>query len=582
VQVALATVVLVGLVLRWLSAAQQGLNVDEPYSLLAATMILKDGIPLLPSGVLYLHGVPLSYLMAPLLALGVADIDNLFPMRLISVFAGTAVIYVTYLLAKWVFGRTWVAVGAALLVALDPISLIWSGRARMYALEQLFVALTVLIFVRVTAGGVNRLRHLGWLVVVFWLAVYSHLGAALLWPALVLVAVVQFGRNLISSQRDLLIALVACLLAPLSLMMLSSRVGRGAGTRPAGEGNILPGLSVLGDHKLDFSTLLNPSFGAWADSFQGGWFASLLPILIAGLSGVLVCGWLMPSGRTPGHLASGEVLYAPRVGALLALYWVPVAIFASISTTAVESYFIFLSPLGCALFAGSIGLLWMGRWSVSGAHPVAWSASVVAIALLLLGQSLLAILTFFTEWAPRGDADLRPALESVAAERQPEDLVLASSSAVAYLKIADIRALRFLAGGEGTNRTDFYVRLDPLSGKPVDYWIGMPAIDSASSLCQTLTDNPGAWIVIERRWIGQHAFKGQMTDILEGAGKVIKVIDRPDRDASAPIIIRTKPVAEWSEKAVMACRDAGKPEPNRGSDEQRSARRPSDQRRDIL
>jgi uncharacterized membrane protein len=94
-----------------------------------------------------------------------ADIDNLFPLRLISVFAGTAALYVTYLLAKCVFGRTWVVIDVALL-ALDPLSLVWSGYARMSALEQLFVALAVLFFIRaITASRgnwVGSLLRTGW------------------------------------------------------------------------------------------------------------------------------------------------------------------------------------------------------------------------------------------------------------------------------------------------------------------------------------------------------------------------------------------------------------------------------------
>src|SRR3712207_8563149 len=45
-------------------------HVDEAPSILAARMVAERGVPVLPSGVLYLQGAPLSYLLAPLLWAG--------------------------------------------------------------------------------------------------------------------------------------------------------------------------------------------------------------------------------------------------------------------------------------------------------------------------------------------------------------------------------------------------------------------------------------------------------------------------------------------------------------------------------
>jgi hypothetical protein len=51
----LAGVLLVATVARLMAASELPFQADEPHSLLAAHMAAERGIPLLPSGVLYLH-----------------------------------------------------------------------------------------------------------------------------------------------------------------------------------------------------------------------------------------------------------------------------------------------------------------------------------------------------------------------------------------------------------------------------------------------------------------------------------------------------------------------------------------------
>ena len=67
----------------------------------------------------------------------------------------------------------------------------------MYALEQLFVVATVLAWIRLTQSPGAAWGATVPLVVLGWLAVFSHLSAALLIPAFALVALIQFGRRLI-------------------------------------------------------------------------------------------------------------------------------------------------------------------------------------------------------------------------------------------------------------------------------------------------------------------------------------------------------------------------------------------------
>jgi hypothetical protein len=65
------------------------LHVDEPNTLLAAQMVAEQGLPVLPSGVLYLHGATQSYLLALLVRFGWGNVADLGLHRLTSVVAGT-------------------------------------------------------------------------------------------------------------------------------------------------------------------------------------------------------------------------------------------------------------------------------------------------------------------------------------------------------------------------------------------------------------------------------------------------------------------------------------------------------------
>jgi hypothetical protein len=543
---ALAISLGLALLVRQLAAMHLPFRMNEPNSVLGAAMIANGGFPVLPSGILYLHGATVSYLMALLLALGIADIDNLLPLRLISVVAGTAAVYVTYLLAKRVFGETWVAIGAAFLLALDPFSVLWSGQARMYALEQLFVALTALAFVdaidRVGASG----RRLIWLVLAFWLAVYSYLGAALLWPAMVLVALVLYGRTLLTQHRDLLLALGASLLAPVSLAVLSTLFGGGAGTSLSNQTDYLPGLSVLGDQNIELSRLLQPSLAGWLEMFEGGRFSAVLPVVVAILSGLLVGHWLLAAAASDQPAAVSR-----RVGTLLALYWGPVALFAFTTGSPEPRYLTFLQPLAYALVAGGVGLLLAGQPAAAGAQ---WSRLAAGAAVLLVAGNGVSALFTFDVWGAKaaaggGDGDYRRALEVVAKERAPGDLVLVNSPQMGYLEIGDIPARRFLPGEVGVSRAERYARTDPLSGTAVDYWIGMEVIDSVATLCGTLSDHPGSWIVLHKDAGKRGLHRGPVTDIVRGSADLVY-------DDDDLVVFRSRQADTWDGPANRACRDA--------------------------
>jgi predicted membrane-bound dolichyl-phosphate-mannose-protein mannosyltransferase len=165
-------------VLRLVASRTLTPHVDEAASVLAARVVSEQFIPILPSGNVYFQGFTLSLALAPLAWLGLADLDHLALLRLVSVVAGTAAIVLAWRLALYVTRNPLVALGAALLVALDPLSVQWSGHVRMYALLQLASFGLAWIWIDVMGErATNRRLALG--VLLGWFAVFTHSGASL-------------------------------------------------------------------------------------------------------------------------------------------------------------------------------------------------------------------------------------------------------------------------------------------------------------------------------------------------------------------------------------------------------------------
>lgn len=146
--VALAVITALGLALRVAGSRFQEPIVDELLSLLGAQTVAERGVPLLPSGVLYLHGTIHSYLVAPLVALGYGNPDDLFVPRLVSAVAGAIAILLTFRLARFAGVATPAAFFAAGLVAIDPASVLWGSYLRMYALAQPLAIAVALYFLK--------------------------------------------------------------------------------------------------------------------------------------------------------------------------------------------------------------------------------------------------------------------------------------------------------------------------------------------------------------------------------------------------------------------------------------------------
>lgn len=136
---ALLVVILLSFALRVAFAWRSHPHVDEYSTIWAAMQVTRTGAPVLPSGFLYLQGVLFTYVDAAFI--GLAGFSETVA-RAPAVLAGVVAIALTYVWGRRVLGP-WAGLLAATLTALETESVVWSGRARMYSLQQALVVLTL-------------------------------------------------------------------------------------------------------------------------------------------------------------------------------------------------------------------------------------------------------------------------------------------------------------------------------------------------------------------------------------------------------------------------------------------------------
>lgn len=239
----LVAILLIALVLRLAYAGYSHPFFDEYVTILAARMILQNGLPVLPSGLFYEHGLLFSYLDMPWVELArwledYSDNALFLLARLPSVLIGAVTVWLVYRVGKHWFGAR-AGLIAAILLALAPQAVVWGGRARMYSLAQLLaVGLAVLVYQGNWGAGNRRLRWLGLLVLTALLL--THFGALILVPPLVIGAIVVSWLTRPPDVRPWFLRLsgvaeVLALGVVLMLAILVKRLGQPLGAAPLGD-----------------------------------------------------------------------------------------------------------------------------------------------------------------------------------------------------------------------------------------------------------------------------------------------------------------------------------------------------------
>ena len=157
-RIALGMLLVVALGLRLVNLGKLGLVADEGHQALAVEGILAHGVPVVPSGNIYLRGGPFLYAEAAAAAL---DRVSEFTLRLPAALFGVLAVWFTFLYGRLLFGRRvgWIA---ALLAAFSLWELEMSRYARMYTLLQWSFLGTAIFVYTGYLRGVRRHRPIAW------------------------------------------------------------------------------------------------------------------------------------------------------------------------------------------------------------------------------------------------------------------------------------------------------------------------------------------------------------------------------------------------------------------------------------
>lgn len=521
-QLGVGIAVLVGVALRVLALGRLGPQVDEAASVLAAIQTATHGVPRLPSGILYTQGLAQSYLLAPLgLVHGLGA--GLTAPRMLSLVAGVGLLATAVALGRRTLGSRAAVVGFVALVSLDPSLVQWSGLVRPYALVACANLLVVLGFVDVIARGV-RPANAAAVAAAFTLGVFSHLTAALVWPALALWVLAQPDRW----RRDRWALLAGLLAAPAALQAINAVFAVSSRGKAVG----LP-VKFVGDHLIDPTHVVRPEIEGWRSLYDGGALEDLMPVFVA-----LAIGWGIARPR-------------PWTLAMTAAFAVPVAALSALVSEQQGRYLLTAAPLAWWLLVSAAE----SAWAEGGGRRL-FAAGLVAAAAI----STLSGLGY--RWQDvTVDIDYHRAVAYVrkttpAAERP---VVFTMMTPVVWVALGGDVDLRFLSGTAQGLRAQRYVLWRPTG--PVDWWIGDPALPSVEMLCDALRAAPGAAVIFDGFRLSApddyYGFVGPYADVIRGTTKI--AYQRPH----VATVSRVKPVSEWSATATKLCRSHA-PDPDEG------------------
>ncbi len=460
---------------------------DEFVTLLAVQMIGEKGLPIMPSGLFYEHGLLFSWLGSLAALFG----EPRLMVRYASLLCGLLGVLLTF----WV-GRRWFSPGVGLIaaigLALAPTAIEWSGRARMYALLQLLLLLALWLAFE---GVTRRNAGLRWLALAAFLgATLAHFGAVALAPPLLLALLVVRWLQADGSPRRAIFYRgwwleALAFMAILGVAFLVKRAGQPKGIA-ALDGSPAAALVGLAEVLAVYSEL---SLNLW-----GGWH-SIAPFYLT-LPALIFLPFALWAAGVALFVAMRHLRHRANPlppAAVAALY---LAILLTATTIEMvflvsphrrdEKYLFMVLPL--LLLLGACGMAVLGHRLLRWLRPAVlrrWLAAFTPIAVSV-GLVWLTWAEVQSLLANPGD-DYDTAFAYVQAHWQPGDAVLTGTPAAAWLYLG---------------RNDFYsvqrsggydYRLLSVAGQPVDGWLAAPAIITEAVLAGTLARQP-VWLVLER------------------------------------------------------------------------------------
>jgi 4-amino-4-deoxy-L-arabinose transferase-like glycosyltransferase len=448
-------------------------HVDEYLTIWAAQKIIEHGYPLLPSGFIYLPGVLFSYLDALFIYLFGCSEEV---ARLPSLLMGLSSIPLIYRLGKRMFSRG-VGVLAAALLTFSPEAIIWSGRARMYALQQLAVILALCSFYEGFIGGDDdRPRYL--FALFFIAALFSQTTTVLLFLPLLLAILVRRGRRWFFKPG---------VLGPLFL----SGVGALA---TFALGLIAGPLTSAGERPfLELSLGWGLKSGFFFREFF--WLLPYLPLTLLFLFGfVYLLLPLLPSSskQLSKRVADSQSRNAALIFCYVTFSGVMAEVFLLVGETWRRPRYLFLLlPAYFLLTAGILarGLGWVDRHLPRGE---AWGrrgevglTACLLIAVIVGGYTLPAALAAATQPEPAYDR----AFSYVKENWQEGDILVMILPAIGCVYLGDCDYY--------ANQVTYREHLMIVDGVPVDNWTGSTLVNSVGQLMQLLAENRRVWVVVD-------------------------------------------------------------------------------------
>jgi len=507
-------------------------HIDEFTSMLAANMVVERGLPILPSGLLYDHGLLLSFLMGALIALvGFSEQIARWPVLLLSVLT----ISVYYGTARRLFDSRITGLMAATLATFDASSIIWGTRARMYTPAHLFLLLSLAFLLEGTLKHPSqRNRYLALIFLVA--ALFSHTVTFVIVPplvALLIIFAVTYRADWLRHPRfwqEAIVALIALgvVLAVVAMGQTGSTVSlqdAEVDAAPPFGLEFLRGFFSLGLGWSRFDNLVG--------FFEASEYQWLLPIIFLALLATLY-RLFRRTATFPDiaslFLALLVVLVVFGMGALLTDAW-------SLS----RYLFITVLPAFLLLSAESLACLlgWLAHL-VSRLIKRPEGRTRLTAAISLLGMMLITAWWGSTAWdiaQAQGTGDYHTAFAFVRENWQPGDKVMTFHPAAAYLYLG---------------RCDYYANQltakvldeDGDEAALIDRYTGSPLVDSVEEFNNALADAQRIWFVVDEfRLFNRYEplFSQQVftqMDVAQRSGEVYVFVSRPH-----PVPLPSEPVA---------------------------------------
>jgi len=461
-------------------------HIDEFITMLAAKMVAERGLPILPSGLFYDHGLLFSFFSGAFVAL--LDFREEV-VRWPTVMTGVFTIAAYYTVGRRLFGTRATGVLAATLVTLDGLSIVWGGRARMYTQAHLFVLLSLAFVLESTLKRPNeRGRYL--FLIFLAAALLSHTVSFLILAplALVVLGFTLFYRSDWLRQPRLwlqIIVAAAVLVGALTIVAM----GQTASTVSLQD----PNASAAAPLGLDFLRgFFSPGLGGdrfddLFDFFRTDEYIWLLPIIT--LSFLITLYRLLRRKATFADIAflflslfTGLVIF--EQGALLTNNW-----------QKARYLFIIVLPAFFLLSAESLsrllgGIVYLVSKINANVAQATWAKTIL---VPLVGITIIGAMWGYEAWDTahaQGTGNYNTAFTFVHENWQPGDKIITVHPSAAYL----------YAG-----QSDYYanqvsakvIEDDEESDTLVDRYTGSPLIDSVEKFNQVLAENSRVWFVVD-------------------------------------------------------------------------------------